>query len=290
MNDAHASEWGDLLPAYALGALEGEELRRLEDHLAAGCPACEEELRRLTGDLEALAMAPPLPGAPEAAEALEILGAVRERLLRELPARPAPAPRAAKPSAPPSRRVLEWREARPSRRAWLAWAALVVLVLGGALWRSRLDSEIERLQGERARLAVRAGVLERQAAALEAESGRLERTLAIIAAPGVHAVELAGMGKLHAATGRTWVDAADRRAVFYGYHLPVLPPDKTYQLWFVDDEDRNISAGVFAADAHGVATYIVDQQLPVERIQSWVVTVEPRGGRPQPTGPIALAG
>ena len=30
---------------YALGALEGDEAREFEEHLAAGCAACEAELR-----------------------------------------------------------------------------------------------------------------------------------------------------------------------------------------------------------------------------------------------------
>jgi anti-sigma-K factor RskA len=136
----------------------------------------------------------------------------------------------------------------------------------------------------------RAGDLERRAAQAQAESEHLARTLAIIAAPNVRSIELAGMGSSHSAAGRTYVDAADRRVVFYGYHLPVLPADKTYQLWFVDDEDHNVSAGVFGADPRGEASLTVDRPLPIDRIQSWVVTIEPRGGRPQPTGPIALAG
>jgi anti-sigma-K factor RskA len=98
------------------------------------------------------------------------------------------------------------------------------------------------------------------------------------------------MGTSHSAVGRTFIDAAGRRAVFYAANLPALGPDKSYQLWYLDEDEEKTSAGVFNADAQGKAALVIDQPLPLERIQGWVVTVEPRGGRPQPTGPMALAG
>src|SRR5207253_10995871 len=57
---------------YALGALEGDEAREFEEHLLAGCAACEAELREfeaVAGDLRL------------AAPAAEPPAAVRERLL-----------------------------------------------------------------------------------------------------------------------------------------------------------------------------------------------------------------
>jgi anti-sigma-K factor RskA len=55
MTTPHAPRYDDYLPSYALGALEGEELRELERHLEGGCTKCEEELDRLRRDLELLA-------------------------------------------------------------------------------------------------------------------------------------------------------------------------------------------------------------------------------------------
>jgi hypothetical protein len=167
---------------------------------------------------------------------------------------------------------------------------LALVAAWGLVRQASLGSEIARLRGESRQLVVRAAALERRAAEAQAESGRLARTLSIIAAPGVESVRLAGMGTSHAAAGRTYVNVADRKAVFYAFGLPALGPDKTYQLWYLDDQEHPTSAGVFEVDAHGKAALVVDQSLPVERIQAWVVTVEPRGGRPQPTGSMALAG
>jgi hypothetical protein len=307
MTSDHSARFDDLLPAYALGALDGEELRELQAHLAAGCPACDAELRRLAADMEDLAgvaavlpeepagMPSGIPGFPET------LAGVRRRLLavvaaesesvsvraparlaeRRAPGRPA-LPAAAAPAA-----------RRPPAARWpllAAAAVLAVVAIWGLVRQASLGAEIERLQGERQQLAARAGALERRVMQLQSESERLARTLTILAAPNVQSVSLAGMGTSHSAVGRTYIDATARKAVFYAANLPALGPDKSYQLWYLDAEDEKTSAGVFDVDAQGKAALVIDQPLPLEKIQGWVVTVEPRGGRPQPTGPIALAG
>jgi len=311
-SSTHSPRFDELLPAYALGALDGDELRELAAHLAAGCPVCESELRRLAAEVEDLAAAAAELPESLAAAAPEILGGVKRRLLAELPRQPrqprqqrqpqlaelAPAPAAAPPAAYPSPPALAARSVRPVRSVrsigrWVPLAAAAVLALvaaWGLVRQARLGAEIERLRGESRQLAARAEVLERRAAQAQAESLRLARTISILAAPGVQSVSLAGMGTSHGAAGHTYVDVADRQAVFYASGLPALGPDKTYQLWYLDEQDHPTSAGVFEVDARGKAALVVDQPLPVERIQAWAVTVEPRGGRPQPTGPMALAG
>ncbi|HYL04473.1 MAG TPA: anti-sigma factor [Thermoanaerobaculia bacterium] len=290
MTSDHSPRYDDLLPAYALGALEGEELRELREHVATGCPVCAVELRRLAATLEELAdfaavlpeeLAGPAPALPGGAGVPEILAGAKSRLLaqisgegevRAFPVPPAPA---------------------VSVRRWPLLAAAAVLALvavWGVVRQASMGAEIERLQGERRQLAARADVLERRLTQMQSESERLARTLTILAAPKVQSVSLAGMGTTQSAVGRTYIDAAGRQAVFYASNLPALGPDKSYQLWYLDEDDQKTSAGVFDVDAHGKAALVIDQPLPLERIQGWVVTIEPRGGRPQPTGSIAMAG
>jgi hypothetical protein len=301
---SHPTRFEELLPAFALGALDRDELREMEAHLAGGCPDCEAELRRLAADLEELAAAgeiePLAPGGDlrgqiltlVAAEAGSSLAPPEAALPQGAPRQPAP-PRSAPPPSSAQAPVLDFgrRSRRPIASRWplLAAAALLLVAVWGTVRQASLGSEVRRLRGERDQLAARANSLERRIAQVQAQSERLASTLSVLTAPEVRTVSLAAMGRSHAA-GRAYVDAADRRAVFYASGLPALGPDKTYQLWYIDDEDRKTSAGVFGVDAQGKASLLVDQALPVERIQAWVVTVEPRGGRPQPTGSIALAG
>jgi hypothetical protein len=303
----HTSRVADLLPAWSLGALDAGEVRELAAHLEEGCPACGAELRRLAATVEELADA--AAGMPEelAGEAPAMLEGVKRRLLAQVAAEPrsspTPAPLAAFADAAP-RPPVGGRQLAATRRPWLHWlqslpwlrwlpaaaaAALALVATWGVARQAALGSEIERLRGERRQLLAHARSLEHRVVQVEAESQRLARTLSIIAAPGVESVRLAAMGSSHSA-GRTWVNAGDRRAVFYAFDLPALGPDKTYQLWYIDDQENKTSAGIFNVDAHGKASLVVDQPLPVERIQAWAVTVEPRGGVPQPTGPLVLAG
>jgi hypothetical protein len=315
MTSPHSPRLVDLLPAFALGALDGEELRELAAHLAAGCPACDAELRRLADDLEALALAAVPLGSPLAAaadagvampaaagEGAEILERTRRQLLEQVaaearvqpgaPTAPiAPTEARGRPAtAPPPARSSPRRLAVAARWGWLAAAALLLVAGWGVARQARLGGEIERLHAERGRLAARADALERRMGQVQAEAERLARTLSIVAAPGVQSVELVGMGAAGRAVGRTYINAAERRAAFYASRLPALGPGKSYELWFIDDDERKIPAGIFEVDARGDASVLVDQPLPLERIQAWVVTIEPRGGRAQPTGPIALAG
>jgi anti-sigma factor ChrR (cupin superfamily) len=62
---------------YALGALEGEEAREFEAHLAAGCAACAEELREFETVAADLGLAAP-EAAPPAGVRARLLSLVSE--------------------------------------------------------------------------------------------------------------------------------------------------------------------------------------------------------------------
>ncbi len=264
MSEEHQS-LQDLLPAHALGALEGAELEQLSAHLAAGCVPCQRELALLARDLELLAAeSPPIEPSPEARSA--ILGSVA----------PAARPPAARPRA--GGRLL----------AALAAAGLVLAAGGFASWQG-LKREMERLTAERGRL-------EAQVAGLAIELERVRRAAAyataaveIVSAPDARTVALAGLAEGAGARGRTFVDPAGRRALFLAYDLPSLPADKTYQLWFIAD-GKPVSAGTFAVDPEGFGKLDVAGVAPIESIQAWAVTIEPAGGVPQPTGSMVLKG
>ena len=253
----------DLLPAYALGALEGEELAQVSAHLAAGCVPCQRELALLARDLELLAAeSPPIEPSPEVRSA--VLGAIS----------PAPATR---PRA--GGRLL----------ATLAAAAALVLAAGGlASWQG-LQREIERLTAERVRLEAQAGLLATELERVRREAAYATAAVEIVSAPEARTVALAGLAEGAGAHGRTFVDPQRRRALFLAYDLPSLPADRTYQLWFIAD-GKPVSAGTFAVDPEGFGKLDVAGVAPIESIQAWAVTIEPAGGVPQPTGSMVLKG
>ena len=267
MSDIHTPRIEELLPAYALGALEGEELRELEEHLAGGCEECDRQLALWQGDLEELAAAVP-PVEPS-----EI---TRARVLRLAGAG------AATPATPAPRRTSSWRMAA-------AASALLALALWGLLGQVRMEREVQRLESDRERLRRQVEVLSRQVGSMRTEVLQAKQDLQVLAGPGVQAVTLAGLGPTPDAKGRTYVNPSTHDALFYAFDLPALPADKTYQLWFIAD-GKPVPAGVFAVDPRGTASLRVQRVADVGRIQAWAVTVEPSGGLPQPSGAMVLKG
>ncbi|HKV06911.1 MAG TPA: anti-sigma factor [Thermoanaerobaculia bacterium] len=261
MNAAHSPRFEELLPAYALGALDGDDLRELEAHLSAGCAECRRQLDLWERDLATLAASvPPVP--PSAV--------TRQRILK----------------------VAGSAERRPTglpRWFLLPAAALLLLAVWGVAGQMRLRGEMRRLETERDRLAQQVGALESDMARARSDARRMAETLQVIAAPGVRTVSLAGLGPSPGALGHTYVNPSDGSALFYAFDLPPLAPDKTYQLWFIA-AGTPVSAGTFAVDPRGTGNLRVDDITRVDDIQAWAVTVEPRGGVPQPTGAMVLKG
>jgi anti-sigma-K factor RskA len=262
----HSTRHDELMPAYALGALDGGELRELEEHLAAGCAECERQLAAWQGDLEELASSVP-PLAPSAE--------TRRRILR-----------LAGPAAGSAPLPFPAREPRRSRLpGWLGLAAAAVLVvavggIGSAWWQSREEA---------GRLRQQVAALDRRITEVQGDNKRLAETLSLITAPGARSVQLAGLGSSPGAAGHTFVNPQERKAIVYAFDLPALAPGKTYQLWWIA-AGRPVSAGTFSVDEHGSARILVDQVENVDEIQAWAVTVEPAGGVPQPTGEMVLKG
>ena len=99
---------------------------------------------------------------------------------------------------------------------------------------------------------------------------------------------LSGTDKAKEAYAMVFVEPGTGRGFFYANNLPSLPAGKTYQLWIITN--KPISAGVFTLD-HGHKGRLLLRDIPgVSQIKKFAVSLEPAGGRPQPTGSIYLAG
>ena len=259
------------IPAYALGALDGDELRELEAHLEQGCDECDRELLASTAQVESMAEAV-APAAPS-----EMM---RARLERELDRRESE-------SDSRSRREDE----RPARSSWhwQAAAAVLLAIAAWSLWdRSQLQQQVARLDDERSTAVASLAEVQEQLDRTQVVLARLARAGRIVSAPGARNIVLAGLESA-AAQGQTFVDPATRSAVFYASNLEQLEADKTYQLWFIAD-GTPVSAGIFDVENDGTATLLVDNTAELDDIQLWAVTIEPAGGVPQPTGTMVLKG
>lgn len=274
MTDAERHRrYEELLPAHALGALDPEERRELEAHLA-GCPECRARLAEWAATAEALA---------ESVDPARPAAAARERLLRRVEeqdaARPGPAER---------------RRRGPRFAAGAAAAAVVAALLAGLLaggtWASlRAERELAERRTEVEALEARLADSRRVVQETRLELAALTELAAILAtAPPGREVVLAGLEPAPGGQGRLYVDPGRGRGVLVAGNLPALPEDRVYQLWTITGGVPR-SAGVFRPAAAGAALHRIEE-LPEGPVEAWAVTVEPEGGVPQPTGEMVLLG
>ena len=248
-NTAHVT---DLIPAYALGALEPDEVDTVERHIA-GCAECAAELQRMTGVANLLLVAPALDSGPGAPPAL------RDRVLdrvRAIKAESAPAPQPSSPVTPPG------AEPRTTQR-------------GG--WGSRLRALFGQSAGDDIGLYHPTGDPELDRILLDL---LLDPNCAVVAAPG--AAEPEAFARLVTAPNRD-------TGVLLTSGLKALTPGHVYQIWLLRD-GQPVPNTLFTTDRHGRSASLVRASGPVLGFDTVAVTPEPAGGSPGPTGPIVLAG
>ena len=115
-----------------------------------------------------------------------------------------------------------------------------------------------------------------------------ETFVALFKKPTSKVVLLSGSDMAKSAGAFLLVDPASKKAWLYAYNLPALPHGKVYQLWAIDE--KPVSAGVFGLDAGQKARMLIKNMGEFPRMKKFAVTVEPDGGRPEPTGAIYLIG
>ena len=115
-----------------------------------------------------------------------------------------------------------------------------------------------------------------------------EAPLAVLIAPDVRRIDLAGQPVAARASGRAFWSRS-RGVVLTATNLPALPPGRTYQLWFVTSA-APISVGLVKPDASGNVRRLVDSRGDFPEPVAVAVTIEPDGGVLAPTGDKYLVG
>jgi anti-sigma-K factor RskA len=139
------------------------------------------------------------------------------------------------------------------------------------------------------------GVLRAELALRREEVSSLRRALAqrddmlaILRSPTVKVISLAGLEHAKTAGAFLLFDQESKKAFFYAFNMPPLPAGKTYQLWAI--LDKPVSAGTFLTDPGQKGRFVVRNVPDLTQVTKFAVSLEPLGGRPQPTGEIYLAG
>ena len=104
--------------------------------------------------------------------------------------------------------------------------------------------------------------------------------------PNVKAVSLTGSDMAKRAAGFLLYDSRTQKVWLYTVNLPECPAGTTYQLWAI--HDKPMSIGTFQMDRGETAHLLVKKVPSFTDAKTFAVSLEPSGGRPQPTGPMYL--
>lgn len=246
---------------YALGVLEGDDKRAIESHVNS-CPECAQKLAEARGRVALLALAAP-PVAPAAAAKSRLLQQVRQATLSKR-----------------ATQVLEPEYTGGFFSRW--WSALLVpagvaLVIATIfLWTQnrRLDQQLAILRADAQQQRQQ---LQEAREMADLVTSRNTILVPLSSQPGMpkgaaHVMYNQKMGML-----------------MYEGELEPAPANKTYELWVVPAKGNPISAGVFTPGSDNSTHFMM--KLPEGVVpKAFAVTIEPAGGRPQPTGPAVLMG
>jgi anti-sigma-K factor RskA len=278
MTDTRHYDFLEEASAYALGALDADERREFEAHLAT-CETCQAEVASHRRVASALGLGE-IPVAPPVA--------LKDRMIARVTGQ-----RVAAPVAPASSSTATPMPVRASRSmpAWLALAAAVVAAAGLAMYAWTLRTQLRELQRVLSAADHQMGTLRADLAAARGDAQRLSGALQVLGAADLVRVDLAGGNQPIKPTGRAFWSRS-RGLLLSAAGLPPPGAGRTYQIWLVAPNRAPVGAGFIAVSAAGAGTAVVHPQSPPASGATMTVAItnEPAGGSPGPTTPILLAG
>ena len=278
MTESH-DQLAVLAPAYALGALDAEDRRMFERHVAE-CEACTAEVRAFSEVAAALATAvPQVTPPPEVRD--RVVTAVRESAVMPPVGTSTVLPIRARERKSPVR-------IHRSQMDWLAYAALLAVTVGLGGYSLSLRARVADLEVRLADATSRTLLATRAMADAQRVALQTQSTVDVLTAPDLARIDLAGQATAPSARARAlW--SRERGMVFTASNLPQLAEGRVYQVWVVT-ADARISAGLIMPDESGRTTAVFATPPDIPPPVAVAVTLEPAGGVPQPTGAFYLLG
>lgn len=247
-------EQGDI---YSIGALDGEQLKDFQVHLA-GCAICERHVRETRQTLSALC---------QSIDVLTPPSSVKAGVLATITA------------------AAETRRAFAPRRvsmAWHRWFFAGAVPFAAAAIFVFLIWNIMATRNEVARLKT-------QLAAMQLDATQNDALIQSLSDPEVRSIQLAGLAAAPQARGKLFWNPATRRGLLLTFGLPRAAPDQAYELWGIAG-DEPVPAGVFLVDDRGETRFVIPELARERSFDKFAVTLESAGGVSKPSGPMVLLG
>ncbi|QQQ73478.1 anti-sigma factor [Saccharothrix sp. 6-C] len=260
--DTTRAEAHTLIGAYVLDAVSDTERRLFEEHLAS-CSNCAQDTAELLETTALLAASATVE--PPAHLRERVLAAVADT--RQLPPETEVRVPVRTGTEPPR---VEPGRGTPGRVVWLRRAATLAAAAGIAV---AVTLGVQAVDTNRR--------LEQDLQALEQVNADSSRMAELLSAPDAKLVrgDVTGGG-----TGTVVASSAKGQVLFLGQGLARLPEDRTYQLWLIGAEGPR-PAGLLTSSAGSAEPLLASGFTGREAVG---LTVEPRGGSPQPTTPTVV--
>jgi anti-sigma-K factor RskA len=284
-------EFLDLCEAHALGLLDGEDLARFQAALRtadAGMQAAYAAAVQAAADLSL--------AAPEAPLSPSVLNTLMRRVEASKAAGPVSS---GTPPTPSSASSVELRPQLQSEtpRARIAWIIpfriATGVAVGLALVSLGLLTYAVSLRGGMDRAKVVVAESRQRIEALEDSLAQREAMLEVLKSSQMQMVVMKGLEADPAGYGKIIWDPIRKKAILHVSNLPPQTADKDYQLWVIRDS-KPVDAGVFQVKGsrEGGELYKIDKLVEADksRINAFAITLEPKGGLPQPSGKMYLLG
>ena len=293
--DTH-NDFESLCAGYVLGALSDEEKRTFETMLEDASPEQLEIYRQMVRIKDDLSL-----GVDPMEPSEDLFDGVLDRISLDDIAEDTGESSMTESNADSAKSIKPKDRGNDSTSAtilplWTYKAAAAILlagVLGLALY---TQQQSERVDEQGAEITVLESELERQTqllTQLESELERKEELLAVLESRQVNLILMAGQETSPEGYGKIIWDPENERALLQVANLPEPAPDKDYQLWLIKDEQNPVSAGVFSFEQSSTDLFYKIEELnerPSSISNTFAVTLEPKGGAPQPTGSMYLLG
>lgn len=276
---SHTEKFEELCAGYVLHALDEEERAKFEEMLANASDEERDLYQQMWSAANQLAFT---------VEKNEPGPAVKEQLINKI--KTEPDEQEAQDTVTDIQETTSEKEETDSADFnWAAFAAaasfaLLIISLSLVFYSFNLSSEISNKESVITQQ-------ETQITELKSELQQKEEMLAILEAREVDLVMMSGLEVNPDGYGKIIWNSEQQQALLQVSNLPAVPKDKDYQLWLIKN-NKPVSAGVFAVNNESDKFFKIEKMADADEqsANAFAVTMEPKGGVPQPTGDMYLMG